>query len=161
MENWALERGGLNRERTRRGCYLRGQGRLQMEILVRCQFCWALFCQNRHADILYRSLTPSRSSSNRSAFSHNYSSSAKPQSRLLSTASISLLSALTAPSISSIGSFAALPKNDTTTSSLSVLPLASSRLCSTSTLLGYTGQDSASSCDMAVWWMERTSAEAG
>jgi hypothetical protein len=43
MEDRALERGGLNRERTCRGCHLRGQGRLQMEILVRCQFCCA-FC---------------------------------------------------------------------------------------------------------------------
>ena len=108
-----------------------------------------------------RSPTPSRSSSNRSAFSHNYSFCARPRSRPSSTASISLHSALTAPSISSIGSFAASPKSDTKISSLSALPSASFRLCSTSTLLGYIGQDSASSCDTVVWSMARTLAEAG
>jgi hypothetical protein len=161
MEDGHLERGGISRDRPCRGCYLCRQRRLQMENPIRCQFRYALCVMDSHADISNRSLTPSRSSSNPSAFFRNYSFSAKRQSRLSSTASTSSLSVHTAPSISSIGSFAASLKHDTTISSPSALPLASSRRCSTSTLLGYIGQDSASSCDMVVWWMVRTSAGAG
>jgi hypothetical protein len=162
MEDGHLERGGISRDRPRRGCHLRRQRRLQMENPIRRQFRYRPCVVNNHVDFnSYRSLTPSRSSSNRSAFFRNYSFSAKHQSRLSLTASTSSLSVPTAPSIFSIGSFAALPKNDTTRFSLSALPLASSRLCSTSTLLGCIGQDSASSCDMAVWWTARTSAGAG
>jgi hypothetical protein len=157
-----MERGGISRDRSCRGCHLRRQRRLQMENPIRRQSRYALSAVNSHADInSYRSLTPSRLSSNRSAFFRNYSSFAKRQSRLSSTASTSSLSVPTAPSISSIGSFAASPKHDTTTSSLSALPLASSKRCSTSTLLGCIGQDSASSCDTAVWWTARISVEAG
>jgi hypothetical protein len=157
-----MERRGISRDRSCRGCYLRRQRRFQMEDPIRRQSRYMPCVMNSHVDFnSYRSLTPSRSSSNRSAFFRNYSFSAKHQSRLSLTASTSSLSVHTAPSISSIGSFAASLKHDMMKSSLSVLPLASFRLCSTSTLLGCIGQDSASSCDMAVWWMVRTSAEAG
>jgi hypothetical protein len=151
MEDGNMERGGISRDRSCRGCHLRRQRRLQMEDPIRRQFPYRLCRGNSHADFnSYRSLTPSRLSSNPSAFFRNYSSSAKRQSRLSSTASTSSLSVPTAPSISSIGSSAASLKHDTTISSPSALPLASSRLCSTSTLLGCIGQDSASSCDMVV-----------
>jgi hypothetical protein len=162
MEDGHLERGGISRDRPRRGCYLRRQRRLQMENPIRRQFRYGSCIVNGHADINSdRSRIPSRLSSNPSAFFRNYSFSAKRQSRLSLTASTSLLSVPTAPSISSIGSFAASPKHGTTTSSPSALPLASFRRCSTSTLPGCIGQDSASSCDTAVLWMARTSAEAG
>jgi hypothetical protein len=162
MEDGHLERGGISRDRPRRGCYLRRQRRLQMENPIRRQFRYGSCIVNGHADINSdRSRIPSRLSSNPSAFFRNYSFSAKRQSRLSSTASTSSLSVPTAPSISSIGSSAASLKHDTTISSPSALPLASSRLCSTSTLLGCIGQDSASSCGMAVWWMVKTSAGAG
>jgi hypothetical protein len=90
MEDGHLERGGIHRERSYRSCHLRGQGRLQMEDNIRRQFRYVLYDVDSHADAnSYRSPTPSRSSSNPSASFRNYSSSAKPQSRPSSTASIS------------------------------------------------------------------------